>query len=151
MTADKYFVDTNILIYAYDLSAGEKHEKAKRILIGLWETGGGMLSLEVLQEFFVNITRKVSKPLEVNRAKEIIQDFLKWDLVLADGESVVEAIELHDRYQFSFWDAMILQAALRGGASFLLSEDLAEGQTIGGLKIKNPFRGADLTLIHNKK
>ena len=139
MPEDKFFVDTNVFIYAYDIPAGKKHETAKGIVIDLWERGQGMLSLQVLQEFFVNITKKVSKPLEIRMAKEIVRDLLKWDIVMIDGESVLEGIDIHSRYQFSFWDSMIVHAALKGGASVLLSEDFEDGRIIEGLTIKNPF------------
>jgi predicted nucleic acid-binding protein len=139
MREDKIFLDTNILIYAYDVSAGKKHEMAKTILMDLWNSGKGVLSIQVLQEFFVNITKKVSKPLSINTAKDIIKDLLKWDVVMIDGESLLEAVEIHIRHQYSFWDSMILKAAQKGGAVLLLSEDLMHGQTIDGVKIKNPF------------
>jgi predicted nucleic acid-binding protein len=139
MREDKIFLDTNILIYAYDVSAGKKHEMAKTILMDLWNSGKGVLSIQVLQEFFVNITKKVSKPLDINTAKDIIKDLLKWDVVMIDGESLLEAVEIHIRHQYSFWDSMILKAAQKGGAVLLLSEDLMHGQTIDGVKIKNPF------------
>jgi predicted nucleic acid-binding protein len=139
MREDKIFLDTNVLIYAYDVSAGKKHEMAKTILMDLWNSGKGVLSIQVLQEFFVNITKKVSKPLDINTAKDIIKDLLKWDVVMIDGESLLEAVEIHIRRQYSFWDSMILKAAQKGGAVLLLSEDLMHGQTIDGVKIKNPF------------
>jgi predicted nucleic acid-binding protein len=139
MREDKIFLDTNILIYAYDVSAGKKHEMAKMILMDLWNSGKGVLSIQVLQEFFVNITKKVSKPLDIKTAKDIIKDLLKWDVVMIDGESLLEAVEIHIRHQYSFWDSMILKAAQKGGAVLLLSEDLKHGQTIDGVKIKNPF------------
>ena len=139
MPENKYFIDTNVLIYAYDVSAGKKHETARGIVVDLWRLGMGMLSLQVLQEFFVNITKKVSKPLEIQAAKEIVRDLLKWDIVIPDGDSILEGIEIHSRFHFSFWDSMILQAALKGGASALLSEDLVEGRIIDALKIINPF------------
>ena len=139
MPGDKVFLDTNVLIYAYDVSAGKKHEMAKTILMDLWNSGKGILSIQVLQEFFVNITKKVSKPLGVKLAKDIIRDLLKWDIVIIDGESLLEAVEIHIRHQYSFWDSMILKAAQKGGAVLLLSEDLMHGQTIDGVTIKNPF------------
>jgi predicted nucleic acid-binding protein len=139
MREDKIFLDTNILIYAYDVSAGKKHEMAKTILMDLWNSGKGVLSIQVLQEFFVNITKKVSKPLNINTAKDIIKDLLKWDVVMIDGESLLEAVEIHIRHQYSLWDSMILKAAQKGGAVLLLSEDLIHGQTVDGVKIKNPF------------
>ncbi len=74
MPDDKTFVDTNILVYAYDVTVGRKHETAKGILADLWKSGEGMLSLQVLQEFFVTITRKVPRPLEIRPAKGIIGD-----------------------------------------------------------------------------
>jgi len=97
------------------------------------------MSIQVLQEFFVNITKKVSRPLEIKLAKDIIKDLLKWEVVTIDGESLLEAIELHVRHQYSLWDSMILKAAQKGGAIILLSEDLKDGQTIDGVTIKNPF------------
>jgi predicted nucleic acid-binding protein len=101
MPGDKIFLDTNILIYAYDVSAGKKHEMAKTILMDLWNSGRGILSIQVLQEFFVNITKKVSKPLGVKLAKDIIRDLLKWEVVIIDGESLLEVIEIHSRHQYS--------------------------------------------------
>jgi predicted nucleic acid-binding protein len=144
MPGDKIFLDTNILIYAYDVSAGKKHEMAKTILMDLWNSGRGILSIQVLQEFFVNITKKVSKPLGVKLAKDIIRDLLKWEVVIIDGESLLEAVEIHIRHQYSFWDSMILKAAQKGGAVLLLSEDLTHGQTIDGVTIKNPFTDSTL-------
>jgi len=144
MPGDKIFLDTNILIYAYDVSAGKKHEMAKTILMDLWNSGRGILSIQVLQEFFVNITKKVSKPLGVKLAKDIIRDLLKWEVVIIDGESLLEAVEIHIRHQYSFWDSMILKAAQKGGAVLLLSEDLMHGQTFDGVTIKNPFTDSAL-------
>jgi len=144
MPEDKIFLDTNILIYAFDVSAGRKHETAKAIMMDLWNSGRGILSIQVLQEFFVNITKKVSKPLEVKLAKDIIRDLLKWEVVIIDGESLLEAIEVHIQHQYSFWDSMILKAAQKGGAVLLLSEDLKDGQTMNGVTIKNPFTDAPL-------
>ena len=139
MPENKIFLDTNILIYAYDVSAGNKHKTAKTIMMDLWDSGRGIMSIQVLQEFFVNITKKVSRPLEIKLAKDIIKDLLKWEVVTIDGESLLEAIELHVRHQYSLWDSMILKAAQKGGAIILLSEDLKDGQTIDGVTIKNPF------------
>ncbi len=141
MIGDKIFLDTNIFIYAHDSSAREKHKISKEIVVDLWTSGLGLVSTQVLQEFFVNITSKIPKPLDVKLAKEIVKDFLKWDVVVNDGESILEAIEIHLRYKYSFWDSMIVGAAIRGGATLLLSEDLSDGQTIDSVKIKNPFLG----------
>ncbi|MEW6067776.1 MAG: PIN domain-containing protein [Nitrospirota bacterium] len=139
MSGDKVFLDTNIIIYAYDISAGEKREIARKIITDLWGSGLGLLSTQVLQEFFVSITKKILKPLDVKIAEEIVSDLLKWDVIVNDGQSILEAIDIHSRYKYSFWDSMIIQAALKGNASLLLSEDLSDGQIINGVRIKNPF------------
>ncbi|MEA3222185.1 MAG: PIN domain-containing protein [Thermodesulfobacteriota bacterium] len=139
MPGGKIFLDTNIIIYAYDLSAGEKHEIARKIIVDLWDSGLGVLSTQVLQEFFVTITQKIPKPLAISPAKEVIMDLLKWDVVINDGECILEAIEIQARYKYSFWDSLIIEAAIKGGARSLLSEDLSDGQKINGLLIKNPF------------
>lgn len=140
MKDDKIFVDTNIIIYAYTVSAEEKHKTAMKIMEDLWISGLGVLSTQVLQEFFAVATRNVPKPLNIKSAKEIVEDFLKWDVVINDGESILEAIEMHEKYKYSFWDSMIIAAAIKGGCSVLLSEDLFDGQNIDGLEIKNPFK-----------
>jgi len=139
MPGAKIFLDTNVLIYAYDVSAGERREKAEKILVDLWESGQGLLSTQVLQEFFVSVTRKIPHPLALKAAKQIINDLLSWDIVVNDGDSILEAIELHSSHKYSFRDSLIIQAAIKGGASLLLSEDLSGGQSIRGVTIKNPF------------
>lgn len=139
MSENRIFVDTNILVYAYDLSAGAKHDTAQYILSELWNSGRGLLSTQVLQEFFVAITGKVTKPLDWRKAANIVEDLLSWDLVVNDGASILQAAAIQARYRVSFWDALILHAALRGGAQILLSEDFSSGTFIEGLLIKNPF------------
>jgi predicted nucleic acid-binding protein len=139
MPGAKIFLDTNVIIYAYDVSAGVKREKAQKIIVDLWESGQGLLSTQVLQEFFVSVTRKIPEPLEFKTAKQIVNDLLSWDIVINNGDSILEAIELHSHYRYSFWDSLIIQAAIKGGASLLLSEDLSGGQNIKGVTIKNPF------------
>ncbi len=139
MSGDKTFLDTNIVIYAYDASAGLKHEIARQIMTDLWTSGNGILSTQVLQEFYVNVTRKIPKPLNFDLARQIVADLLKWDVVVNGGDSILDAIDLQKRHNFSFWDAMIISSALTGGAATLLSEDLTDGQIISGVAIRNPF------------
>ena len=139
MQGEKVFLDTNIIIYAYDVSAGEKHEIAREVMVNLWDTESGVVSTQVLQEFFVSVTRKIPKPLDVKSAKDIINDLLKWDVVLNDGDCILDAIDIHLRYKYSFWDSMIIRAAIKGAVSLILSEDLSDGQIINGIEIKNPF------------
>jgi predicted nucleic acid-binding protein len=140
MPGDKCFLDTNILVYAFDVSAGQKHEVAKRIVIDLWNTKDGILSTQVLQEFFVSVTKKIPKPMDAGLAREIVSDFLKWHIVINDENSLLEAIDIHIRYNYSFWDSLLIQAAIRSGAVLLLTEDLTDSQEIKGISIKNPFK-----------
>ncbi len=140
MAEDKVFLDTNIIIYAYDATAGEKHRIARDILVDLWNSGRGLLSAQVLQEFFVTVTRKIQNPIGPELAGDIIDGFLKWDTVSITAESVADAIGIHLRYKYSFWDSMIVEASIRGGAALLLTEDFSGGQKIGDLRIKNPFK-----------
>ncbi len=98
MRGDKIFLDTNIIIYAYDLSNKEKHGKAVEIIEELWASGHGVVSTQVLQEFFFNVTKKIPHPLDVKAALEIIKDFLKWDVVVNNGDSIVEAIEIYQKF-----------------------------------------------------
>ena len=139
MPEDRIFVDTNILIYAYDVTAGQKHAIASNILADLWNARLGVVSTQVLQEFFVNVVHKIQRPIDIRLAKDIVRDLLKWHFVVNNGESILEAIDIHERYGYSFWDAMIIAAAIKGGAAVLMTEDLQDGQTIGGVSIKNPF------------
>ena len=137
--SDKVFLDTNILIYAYDASARKKHVIAKDLMMQFWESGTGVISIQVLQEFFVVVTRKIPNPLDIQTAEDIVSDLLKWELVVCDGDSILGAIALLKKYHFSFWDALIIGAALKANASFLYSEDLSHGQSIESLTINNPF------------
>ncbi|MBS3819955.1 PIN domain-containing protein [bacterium] len=139
MPEDKVFLDTNIIVYAYDISAGEKHETARKIIIDLWDSGLGLVSTQVLQELFVTVTQKIPGPLDIKLAKEIVNDLLKWEVVVNDGDDILEAIEIQSEHNYSFWDSMIIQAAVRGGANILLTEDLDHGLTIEGITIQNPF------------
>jgi len=139
MSAGSVFVDTNILVYAYDSSAGDKHEIAKKEIAALWDSGQGHISTQVLQELYVTLTKKVPKPISPDLAKPIIQDFLKWKVVINDGISILEAIEIQKQYRFGFWDALIVQAAVKGGAGVLLTEDFESGRLIDGVRIQNPF------------
>jgi predicted nucleic acid-binding protein len=141
MSDGKVFLDANVLVYAHDASAGKKHEIARATMDELWSLGSGVLSSQVLQEWFVTVTRKIPKPLDVASARGIVEALLTWEVVANDGASVLAAVELHQRLKFSFWDSLILQAALRAGASRLLSEDLGHGQEVEGLRIENPFLG----------
>ena len=136
----RQFVDSNILVYAYDLDQGEKHTQAKDLLLSLWESGLGCASIQVLQEFYVNVTRKSEVPLSPEQATQVIQDFSDWSVHRPGIKDVVSAIELHRRHHISFWDAMILQSARQSGCGILWSEDLSDSQDYDGVKVVNPFK-----------
>jgi predicted nucleic acid-binding protein len=139
MKGDKVFLDTNLLLYAYDAGSPVKHAIAVRILEDLWRSGNGILSAQVLQEFFVNVTKKIPKPLSVAVSREIVEDFLKWKVVPVESRTILRAIDLHEKHKYSFWDSLVIQSAIEGGARWLLSEDLRSGHRIGDLTIRNPF------------
>src|SRR5258706_3009354 len=115
--ADKYFVDTSILIYAHDRSAGVKHERARDLVEKLWTSGQGVLSTQVLQELCVNLRRRVARPLAVDEIRRLVHDYMSWEIVVNTPEAVLQALEIEVRYKTSFWDALILQAAEQSGAA----------------------------------
>ena len=137
--SDKCFVDTNVLIYAHDTSAGVKHEIAAALLARLWDSGTGVLSTQVLQELCVNVQRRTRSHAPLDEARRVIEIYLGWDIVVNTPISVLRALEIESRYQISFWDALILQAAESSGAEVLYSEDVASGQKYGTVRVVNPF------------
>jgi predicted nucleic acid-binding protein len=134
------FCDTNILVYAYDVSAGEKHDLAQRLIENLWQSGNGVLSIQILQELFVSLTRKSSRPLPIADARAILSDLITWRVIEPTRHDVLAAIDNSSRWKVSFWDALILTAARRASASILWSEDLNHGQDYDGVVARNPFR-----------
>ena len=136
---DKVFVDTNILVYAHDLDAGDKHGLAVDMVSKLWESRNGVLSTQVLQEFYVTLTRKVSSPLSKLEARKLVQKYSNWQVVLNDPSIISQASEIEESYNISFCDALIVSAAYSQNVPTILTEDLTHGQYIEGVLIKNPF------------
>jgi predicted nucleic acid-binding protein len=139
MSGDKIFVDTNILVYAYDPSAGTKHDAARNALADLWTSGLGVVSTQVLQEFFVTVTRKLPNPMAPGIARDIISDMMKWDVVTIEPDMILDAIDLQQGEGFSFWDCLIIAAAERGRCGTLFSEDFSSGRIVGKITIINPL------------
>lgn len=140
MSADgRAFVDTNVLVYAHDTSAGPKRDIAVALVGQLWASGNGCVSIQVLQELFVNLTRKLPRPLDANRAARVVEDIARWTVHAPDAADVFDAIRLHERYRISFWDAMIVRSAAVIGCETVLSEDLNAGQRYDGVLVVDPF------------
>jgi predicted nucleic acid-binding protein len=138
--SDRTFVDTNILVYAHDSDAGEKHAAAAKAVADLWESRQGIVSTQVLQELYVTLTRKVATPVKRTVARRMIRNYLTWELVLNDGAILLHASEIEENYRLSFWDGLVVAAAYSKNAAVILTEDLNHGQTIEGIRIQNPFR-----------
>lgn len=138
--SDRYFVDTNILMYAHDTASGDKHQRARALVEELWEARSGVVSTQVLQELAVNLRKKARKPLDARATRDVVSDYLTWQVVTNGGDSILEAIDIEAQYQVSFRDALVIQAANASGAAILYSEDLSDGQRYGAVRVINPFR-----------
>lgn len=137
--SDKTFVDTNVLIYAHDVDAGAKREVAAALLRDLWQRQSGLLSMQVLQEFYVNVTRKIRTPLSKGAARGVVTTYVAWCVDGPGPGDLAAAYEIEDSSKLGFWDALIIAVAARSGARRIVSEDLNAGQTIAGVRIENPF------------
>jgi predicted nucleic acid-binding protein len=140
MSGNRRFVDTNILVYAHDDSAGVKRDLARALVEQLWESRDGCLSVQVLQEFFVSVTRKIAKPLDAQTAQEIIADLSRWHVHVPAADDILGAIGIHQRTGISFWDAMIVRSAAEMGCDVLYSEDLNTGQEYSAVLAENPVQ-----------
>jgi predicted nucleic acid-binding protein len=138
-TSDRTLVDTNVLIYAHDVDAGRKHEIAKQLLRTLWAERAGILSTQVLQEFYVNATRKIRKPLTKAEARSVVDTYAPWCVEGITTNDLSAAFQIEDQARIGFWDALIVAVAARSGARRIVSEDLNDGQAIAGVSIENPF------------
>ncbi len=135
----KIFLDTDILIYAHDLDAGNKHHVALEIVKDLWEKRTGILSTQVLQEFYVNVTKKIPNPISPLETREIIRSYICWVTRETPPMSIIRASEIEEKYHISFWDALVVVAAYEARVDKILTEDLSSGQIIEGILIENPF------------
>ena len=133
------FLDTNILVYAYDSHEKKKQEIARQILEAAILDETAAISAQVLSEFFVIVTRKIPSPLSSKEAMQLLAIFRKMPVAEIDGDLVEAAAAAHQRHHLSFWDGLIVAAAGRLGCVRLLSEDLQEGRQLDGLEVVNPF------------
>jgi len=135
--AERVFIDTNIIVYADDLDAGAKRERAREILQQVFIDGNGVVSTQVLQEFFVAATRKLAVAPEIARRK--IELLARLDVVTIEPSLILAAIDLHRLHSLSFWDSLIVQSAAASGCRRLLTEDLQSGRSIAGVQVEDPF------------
>ena len=133
------FVDTNVLVYAYDSSNTQKQQQAKALLRRLWQEQTGCISIQVLQEFYVTTTRKLAKPLTATEAVQIISDLSLWHIHQPQVEDILSAVQIQQRHQLSFWDSLIVRSANQLGCKVIWTEDLNSGQMMEGCEIQTPF------------
>jgi predicted nucleic acid-binding protein len=137
--SDRSFVDTSVLVYAHDLDAGERHAVAARLVAELWETRAASISTQVLQELYVNVTRRIPSPLPRAVARHLVRTYSAWPTETVGPAEIQLASEVEERHQLSFWDALIVAAALKAGATRILTEDMGPGRTISEIRIESPF------------
>jgi predicted nucleic acid-binding protein len=133
------FVDTNILVYAYDRTAKEKFDRSRGLMEKLWDSGQGVVSTQVLQEFYITVTTKIPNRLQAADARQIISDLGMWRVAVPEIHDVISASEIAERYQLNFWDGLIMAAAQKEEVATLWSEDLNHGQKYGEITVLNPF------------
>ena len=139
------FVDTNVLVYAHDTSEPRKQPIARALLEELWRQRTGVLSTQVLQEFYVVATRKYDPPMSRDLARRLVAHYANWQIVGVDMPLIISASELEEVHSLSFWDALVVEAARRAGATRLATEDMQDGREFGDLRIHDPFQEASST------
>ena len=130
------FLDTNVLVYAFDTSDREKQARALAVLA---QHPDATISTQVLLEWFAAVTRKLTPPMPPAAAQKGLESLAKLSVATADAELVVRAAQTSVEYQLSIWDAMVIEAAAIAGCRVLLSEDLNDAQVIRGVRVQNPF------------
>ena len=135
----RVFFDTNVLVYLFDGDAPAKQERAREVFQDAVDGGQIVLSTQVLQEFYVAVTQKLDRPLELETAEEAVESLTRLPVLPVDPPMILGAVRLARRQTLSFWDALIVESALAAGASQLLTEDLQAGRRFDELEIVNPF------------
>ena len=139
---DPVFVDTNVLVYSFDRREPEKLVRAREWLDHLWSARAGRISFQVLQEFYVTVTRKLEPGLDPETARKVVRSLWAWQPLATDEQSFVAAWGIQDRFKLSWRDALIVAAARSAGCSALLTEDLQHGQSLDGLRVVDPFQAS---------
>jgi predicted nucleic acid-binding protein len=141
------FVDTNVLVYRRDSTQGEKQVQADSWMERLWVSRSGRLSYQVLQEYYVTVTSKLKPGLNVESARNDVRSLLAWHPVSIDTKVVEAAWVIQDRYELSWWDALIVAAAQVANCQYLLSEDLQDGQELGEVRVVSPFNNSPESIL----
>ena len=141
-TIANVFVDTNVLVYARDSSDPVKQKRAAEWMRELWRSRNGRISHQVLQEYYVTVTRKLRPGLPTAAAREDIRALMEWKPVVTDAALIERAWTIEEKSDITFWDALIVAAAAVSGSSTLLTEDLQDGAHLDGVLVVNPFRSA---------
>lgn len=141
------FVDTNVLVYAQDAADDRKRLRAQEWMSTLWASAQGRLSTQVLNEYYVTVTRKLRPRTAAAQARLDVRDLLAWNPVAVDSRLVLAAWDVEERYGFSYWDALIVAAAQIADCEYLLTEDLSDGQRLDRLTVVNPFSHEPQSLI----
>ena len=139
---DKFFVDTNLLVYSRDASEPDKQQKAMRWMTRLWHDKSGRLSYQVLQEFYITVTHKLDPGLPIDIARMDVRSLMSWQPLSASAAVMERAWTIQDRYGLSWWDALIVSAAQTADCRYLLTEDLQEQQDLGNVQVINPFHSS---------
>ena len=137
---DKTFFDTNILVYSFDATNQEKYEVASGLVIQAFQKGLGVISTQVLKEFYVTVTQKIPQKMDMDDAEQAIRDFSLWTVVETDVSLILKAIDIQRHYKFSFWDAMVVAAAKVSTCTNMLTEDLSHDTFVDDVHILNPFK-----------
>ncbi len=133
------FLDTNVLLYAYDSTAGARHTQASALVLRLARSGEAAISVQVLQEFYVNAVRKIAEPMSPSVARERLRAFSRWKVHTPMSDDVLAASTLSEDHQLSFWDALIVRSASALECSVLWTDDLNPSQVISGVEVRSPF------------
>lgn len=137
--SERIFIDTNVAVYLFDKDSPEKQKKARNIFSEKKNRGNLVISTQVIQEFYVVVTKKLSNPLDPQTAYKAVQNLSVISVVQIDTEMILKAITTSQKDTISFWDSLIIQSAIVGGAKKLYSEDLQHGRKFDNLEIQNPF------------
>lgn len=137
---DPVFVDTNILVYRVDATEPAKQARCESWIDHLWSEGTGRLSVQVLQEFYATVTRKLDHPLEAEEARTVVRALFAWSPVVVERATLEAAWRLQQAFSLSWWDALIVAAAHAAGCPYLLTEDLSHDRDLDGVRVVSPFQ-----------